>query len=124
MLLILLLLLVQKDVRYQNIIIVHFRVAKSKKKQLLVFPFLRKQVHPVNTMMTYTVHVYYSKYKTPDVEHFEMANNYGYGKRCLTKEKILLFLFLIRQSKPVIYNDDIYCIIYYRKHGASDKKIF
>ena len=98
-------------------------MAKSK-KQLLVFPLLRKQVHPVNTMMPYTVYIYYSKYRTPDVEHFEMANNYGYSKRCLTKEKNSPVPFLIRQSKPVIYNDDIYCIIYYRKHGASDKKCF
>ena len=31
-------------------------------------------------MMTYTVHISYSKNRPSDVEHFEMANNYGYGK--------------------------------------------
>ena len=31
-------------------------------------------------MMIYTVHIYYSKHGTLDVEHFEMSNNYGYGK--------------------------------------------
>ena len=28
-------------------------------------------------MMIYTVHIYYSKHGTSDVEHFEMSNNYG-----------------------------------------------
>ena len=31
-------------------------------------------------MMIYTVHIYYSKHGTSDVEHFEMAYNHGYGK--------------------------------------------
>ena len=30
--------------------------------------------------MKYTVHIYYSKYGTSDVEHFEMTYNYGYDK--------------------------------------------
>ena len=31
-------------------------------------------------MMIYTVHIYYSKHGTSDVEHLEMSYNYGYGK--------------------------------------------
>ena len=30
--------------------------------------------------MTYTVHIYYSKHGTSDVDHFEMAYNHIYGK--------------------------------------------
>ena len=30
--------------------------------------------------MIYIVHIYYSKHGTLDVEHFEMSNNYSYGK--------------------------------------------
>ena len=38
-------------------------------------------------MMIYTVHIYYSKHGTLDVEHFEMSNNYGYGKGMPAKKK-------------------------------------
>ena len=37
--------------------------------------------------MIYTVHIYYSKYGTSDVEHFEMANNYSYGKGMTAQRK-------------------------------------
>ena len=30
--------------------------------------------------MIYTVHICYSKHRASGVEHFEMANNYSYGK--------------------------------------------
>ena len=38
-------------------------------------------------MMTYTVHIFYSRNGTSDVEHFEMASNYGYGKGTLAQWK-------------------------------------
>ena len=31
-------------------------------------------------MMIYTVHIYFSKHETSDVEHLKMSYNYGYGK--------------------------------------------
>ena len=31
-------------------------------------------------MMTYTVHIHYSKYGASDVEEIEMVYNYGYDK--------------------------------------------
>ena len=77
---ILLLLLVQKqgkshvalrNVRFHNIIIVYFRV--PKRNQLLQFLLLRKQGNPVVTMMSFTVHMYYSEHRTSVVEHFEMV---------------------------------------------------
>ena len=37
--------------------------------------------------MTYTVHIYYSKHVTSDVEDFEMSHNCGYGKCMTTKKK-------------------------------------
>ena len=38
-------------------------------------------------MMIYTVHIFYSKHGTSDVEHFEMANNYGHGKGTLAQRQ-------------------------------------
>ena len=38
-------------------------------------------------MMTYAAHISYSKNRPSDVEHFEMANNYGYGKGMLAQRK-------------------------------------
>ena len=31
-------------------------------------------------MMTFTVHVYYSKHEVSDIEHFDVHYNYSYGK--------------------------------------------
>ena len=39
--------------------------------------------------MIYTVHIYYSKHGTSDVEHLEMAYNYGYGKGMFAQTKPL-----------------------------------
>ena len=47
------------------------------------------------------------------------------AKECLQKQsQFLQFPLLRKQGKPVIYNDDIYCTIYYSKHGASDVEYF
>ena len=51
-----------------------------KGNQLFLFPQLKKQGKPAKTDMKYTVHIYYSEHRTTDLEHFEMANNYSYGK--------------------------------------------
>ena len=37
--------------------------------------------------MIYTVHKYYSKRETSDVEQFEMAYNHGYGKGISARNK-------------------------------------
>ena len=47
------------------------------------------------------------------------------AKECMHKQKhFFLFHLLRKQGKSVICNDDIYCIIYCSKHGASDVEHF
>ena len=40
-------------------------------------------------IMIYTVHIYYSKHGTLDVEHFETQSNYSYDKGMTAKRKPL-----------------------------------
>ena len=37
--------------------------------------------------MIYIVHIYYSEHGASDIEHFEMAYNYGYGKGMTAQKK-------------------------------------
>ena len=40
--------------------------------------------------MTYTVHIYYSKHGTSDVECFVMTDNHNYGKEMTAQKQGLL----------------------------------
>ena len=52
-----------------------------KENQFLVFPLLSKQGKPVTyAMVIYTIHIYYSKHGTSDVDHFEMTDNHNCSK--------------------------------------------
>ena len=52
----------------------------NKRTQHLLFPLLRNQGKQIIFKDYITLHIYYSNHGASDVEHFEMANNYSYGK--------------------------------------------
>ena len=60
---------------------------QQKKTQLLMFPLLRNRGKPIIFKDDITLHIYYSNHGTSNVKHFEMANNYGYGKGMPTQKK-------------------------------------
>ena len=60
---------------------------QHKRNHLLLFHLLRNRGKPIIFKDDITLHIHYSNHGASDLEHFEMANNYGYGKGMLAQKK-------------------------------------
>ena len=61
-----------------------------KRTQHLLFPLLRFRGKQIIFKDDITLQIYYSNHGALDVQHFEMANNYSYGKGIPEEKKSTL----------------------------------